>query len=169
LTHQLECAKIKNTMWPFAANTTTNITSGSIAPSGASAGPSKQMSQPEMMEAIMDALVDAGHADFLLIGNQQIREWWEGVNYRRQQTREAQERLEKQRKLRESALSKLTAEELEVLGIKSTSEQETIDAIMASFAYANSSKKMLKEITSDVHWDYTSDRYVPDHYKDIKF
>ena len=125
-------------MWPFNSDEFQRLSA--VMPSSTSntiniqnipqtAGPSNndvgQMTHQQMTEAIMDELVAAGAADFLLIRDQQIREWWESVVARRKKEQEAQERLERQRQLRESALSKLSSEEREALGI--TAQQSTIN------------------------------------------
>ena len=115
-------------MWPFnseefqrlsarlpTSTQTVNIQNNALT--AAPTSPDKQMTPQEMMEAMMDELVAAGAADFLLIRNQQIHEWWESVVARRKKEQELKERQERQRQLRESALSKLSSEEREALGI----------------------------------------------------
>ena len=124
-------------MWPFnseefqrlsarlpTSTQTVNIQNNALT--AAPTSPDKQMTPQEMMEAMMDELVAAGAADFLLIRDQQIREWWESVVARRKKEQELKERQERQQQLRESALSKLSSEEREALGI--TAQQSTKNA-----------------------------------------
>ncbi len=66
----------------------------------------------------MTELVKSGHADFLILKDDEVREWWE---QHQEADRKAQEaKLEKQRraKIKKEALSKLSDEEKKVLGIK---------------------------------------------------
>ncbi len=74
------------------------------------------VTQP-MAERIMDALCEDGRGDFLLLKDDEIREWWQAVTKRR--TAEAKKRAAAERRIRvrEEALKKLTAEERKVLGL----------------------------------------------------
>jgi len=66
----------------------------------------------------MTELVKSGHADFLVLKDDEVREWWE---QHQEADRKAQEaKLEKARKakIKKEALSKLSDEEKKVLGIK---------------------------------------------------
>ena len=63
-------------------------------------------------------LVKSGYADFLVLKDDEVREWWEK---HQEADRKAQEaKLEKARlsKLKKAALAKLTPEEKKILGIK---------------------------------------------------
>ena len=66
----------------------------------------------------MTALSADGHADFLLLKDEEVREWWVKHQEADRKAREAE--LEKQRliKLKADALAKLSPEERKVLGIK---------------------------------------------------
>ena len=66
----------------------------------------------------MTALTDAGQADFLLLKNEEVREWW--ITHQEADRREQERQAEKRRRieLRAQALSKLSAEERRALGIK---------------------------------------------------
>ncbi len=66
----------------------------------------------------MTELVKSGHADFLILKDDEVREWWEK---HQEDDRKAQEaKLEKQRraKVKKEALAKLSDEEKKILGIK---------------------------------------------------
>jgi hypothetical protein len=66
----------------------------------------------------MEALTRADQADFLLLKDDEVREWWirHQEDDRRAQEKEAA-RLRREQ-VKQEALSKLTAEEREALGIK---------------------------------------------------
>ena len=66
----------------------------------------------------MTELAEQGRAEFLVLRDDEVREWW---HQHQEADRKAQEaKLEKQRlaKIKKDALKKLTAEERKVLGIK---------------------------------------------------
>jgi cytosine/adenosine deaminase-related metal-dependent hydrolase len=66
----------------------------------------------------MTELVKSGHADFLILKDDEVREWWE---QHQEADRKAQEaKLEKQRRaqIKKEALAKLSDEEKKILGIK---------------------------------------------------
>ena len=156
-------------MWPFnseefqrlsarlpTSTQTVNIQNNALT--AAPTSPDKQMTPQEMMEAMMDELVAAGAADFLLIRNQQIREWWESVVARRKKEQELKERQERQRQLRESALSKLSSEEREALGVNDTRTFEELRSLL--------------EIASSTYSQKLDERAYMDayrRYKDTKF
>jgi len=67
----------------------------------------------------MTELVKSGHADFLVLKDDEVREWWE---QHQEADRKAQEaKLERQRRaqVKKEALAKLSDEEKKILGIKS--------------------------------------------------
>lgn len=67
----------------------------------------------------MTELVKSGHADFLVLKDDEVREWWET---HQEADRKAQEaKLERQRRaqVKKEALAKLSDEEKKILGIKS--------------------------------------------------
>jgi len=66
----------------------------------------------------MTELVEQGKADFLLIKDDEVRDWWEQHQEADRQAREAREKKEREAKIRKEALAKLTAEEKKILGIK---------------------------------------------------
>lgn len=66
----------------------------------------------------MSELVAQGKADFLLIKDDEVRDWWEQHQEADRKAREAREKKEREAKIRKEALAKLTAEEKKILGIK---------------------------------------------------
>jgi len=66
----------------------------------------------------MTELVKQGKADFLILRDDEVREWWEQHQEADRKAREARERKAREAKIRKEALSKLTPEEKEILGIK---------------------------------------------------
>ena len=66
----------------------------------------------------MEELVKSGHADFLILKDDEVREWWEQHQEADRKAKEAE--LEKRRlaKVRREALAKLSDEERKILGIK---------------------------------------------------
>jgi hypothetical protein len=72
----------------------------------------------EMAQRIMDALCENGHGDFLLIRDDEIREWWQGVVKERAAEQRRADARRRRAELRENALKKLTEEERRALGIK---------------------------------------------------
>lgn len=72
---------------------------------------------PAMAERIMDALCQNGQGDFLLLQDDEIREWWNSVTQHRDALARQQRQRERRKQVRERALNKLTAEERRVLGL----------------------------------------------------
>ena len=68
-------------------------------------------------KAAMGALVAAGQADFVLLKNDKLRKWWTGVVSAERAAQIKKEAIEHKQKLREQALSKLSDEEKEALGL----------------------------------------------------
>lgn len=66
----------------------------------------------------MTELVEQGKADFLLIKDDEVREWWDKHQEADRQAREAREKKEHEKRIRKEALAKLTDEEKKILGIK---------------------------------------------------
>lgn len=66
----------------------------------------------------MEELVKSGKADFLLIKDDEVREWWEQHQEADRKAREAREQKERDARVRREALAKLTDEEKKILGIK---------------------------------------------------
>ena len=66
----------------------------------------------------MTELTEQGKADFLLIKDDEVREWWEAHQIADRQAREAREKKERENRIRQEALAKLTPEEKKILGIK---------------------------------------------------
>ena len=71
----------------------------------------------DMSERIMDALCENGQGDFLLLRDDEIREWWAGITKKRAAARRKAVAAKRRAELREGALKKLTAEERKVLGL----------------------------------------------------
>lgn len=69
--------------------------------------------------AVMTALEAEGHEDFIMLQNEEVREWWaEHKEYDRKR-REAEAERRRLAQLKKDALAKLSPEECKVLGIKS--------------------------------------------------
>jgi hypothetical protein len=66
----------------------------------------------------MQALEDMGHADFLLLKDTEVREWWVAHKEADRKAREAAEAKLRREELRAAALAKLTPEERAALGVK---------------------------------------------------
>lgn len=66
----------------------------------------------------MTELVEQGKADFLLIKDDEVREWWDQHQEADRKAREAREKKEHEKRIRKEALAKLTDEEKKILGIK---------------------------------------------------
>jgi hypothetical protein len=66
----------------------------------------------------MTELVEQGKADFLILRDDEVREWWEQHQEADRKAREARERKAREAKIRKDALAKLTPEEKKILGIK---------------------------------------------------
>ena len=71
----------------------------------------------EMAERIMDALCEDGRGDFLILKDDEIREWWTSILARRRALAAAQAEKERVETIRREALRKLSAEERKILGI----------------------------------------------------
>jgi hypothetical protein len=67
----------------------------------------------------LEALTQAGQADFLLLKDDETREWWVAHQEADRKAREKEEARIRREELKAAALAKLTQEEREVLGIKS--------------------------------------------------
>ena len=72
----------------------------------------------EMAERIMDALCEDGRGDFLILKDDEIREWWATITKKREAERDRIEAERRETELRENALKKLTAAERRALGLK---------------------------------------------------
>jgi hypothetical protein len=66
----------------------------------------------------MTELVEQGKADFLILRDDEVREWWEQHQEADRKAREARERKEREAKIRKEALAKLSPEEKKILGIR---------------------------------------------------
>jgi len=66
----------------------------------------------------MTELIEQGKADFLILRDDEVREWWEQHQEADRKAREARERKARDAKIRKEALSKLTLEEKKILGLK---------------------------------------------------
>jgi hypothetical protein len=72
----------------------------------------------DMAQRIMDVLCENGQGDFLLLRDDEIREWWESVTKERKLIQRQEAERRRRAEVRERALNKLTAEERKILGIK---------------------------------------------------
>ena len=66
----------------------------------------------------MEELVKSGKADFLLIKDDEVREWWEQHQEADRKAREERAKKRLEAKIRREALAKLSDEEKKILGIK---------------------------------------------------
>jgi len=66
----------------------------------------------------MQTLEDMGRADFLLLKDTEVREWWTAHKEADRKAREAAEAKLRRDELKRAALAKLTPEERAALGIK---------------------------------------------------
>ena len=66
----------------------------------------------------MTELVKSGYADFLLLQDDEVREWWEKHQEADRIAKEKQAEKRRLAKLKKDALAKLSDEEKKVLGIK---------------------------------------------------
>jgi hypothetical protein len=66
----------------------------------------------------MQALEDMGRADFLLLKDTEVREWWTAHKEADRKAREAAEAKLRREELKRAALAKLTPEERAALGVK---------------------------------------------------
>jgi cytosine/adenosine deaminase-related metal-dependent hydrolase len=67
---------------------------------------------------VITELMEQGKGDFLILRDDEVREWWEFHQEADRKAREAKEKKAHEARIRKEALSKLTAEEKKVLGIK---------------------------------------------------
>lgn len=65
----------------------------------------------------MRELAEQGLADFVLIRNDKLRTWWQGVLKKELEERIRKEKIAHKKALREQGLSKLSDEEKEALGL----------------------------------------------------
>ena len=72
----------------------------------------------EMAQRIMDALCADGRGDFLILKDDEIREWWAAITKQRKAESDRIEAERRETELRENALKKLTEAERRALGLK---------------------------------------------------
>jgi hypothetical protein len=66
----------------------------------------------------MTELVKSGHADFLVLKDDEVREWWEKHQEDDRKAQEAKAEKARRAKVKKEALAKLSDEEKKILGIK---------------------------------------------------
>jgi hypothetical protein len=66
----------------------------------------------------MTELVKSGHADFLILKDDEVREWWDKHQEDDRKAQEAKAERARKAKLKKDALAKLSDEEKKILGIK---------------------------------------------------
>jgi hypothetical protein len=66
----------------------------------------------------MTELAEQGKVDFLLLRDDEVREWWDQHQEADRKAREERELKEREERIRSEALAKLSAEEKKVLGIE---------------------------------------------------
>jgi hypothetical protein len=89
----------------------------------------------------MTELVKSGYADFLVIKDDEVREWWEKHQEADRKAREKEERKKERTKLRRAALRKLSEEEKIALGLKKLSKEEQAEMLENALADALGLKK----------------------------
>lgn len=67
--------------------------------------------------AAMDELIKHGKADFLVLKNDELREWWEQHQEDDRKERERRAEIERRKRIKEEALARLSDEEKELLGL----------------------------------------------------
>lgn len=73
----------------------------------------------------LEALTEAGKADFLLLKDDETREWWIAHQEADRKAREKEEAQIRREELKAQALSKLTDEERAALGVKTARQKRT--------------------------------------------
>lgn len=66
----------------------------------------------------MEELVSQGKADFLILRDDEVREWWEQHQEADRKAKEAELEKRRRAKVRREALAKLSDEERKILGVK---------------------------------------------------
>jgi len=66
----------------------------------------------------MTELVKSGHADFLVLKDDEVREWWDKHQEDDRKAQEAKAERARKAKIKKDALAKLSDEEKKILGIK---------------------------------------------------
>jgi hypothetical protein len=89
----------------------------------------------------MTELVKSGHADFLVLKDDEVREWWEKHQEADRKAREKEERKKERIKIRRAALRKLSEEEKIALGLKKLSKEEQAEMLEDALADALGLKK----------------------------
>ena len=93
----------------------------------------------------MTELVEQGKADFLVIRDDEVREWWEKHQEADRKAREQEERKQQKARLRRQALRKLTEEEKIALGIKKGSQEDQEGDLSAVLKQSMKSLKVMKK------------------------
>lgn len=84
----------------------------------------------------MTELVKSGYADFLVLKDDEVREWWEQHQEADRKAREKEERKKERTRLRRQALKKLSEEEKIALGLKKLSKEDQDEMIKDALADA---------------------------------
>ena len=66
----------------------------------------------------MTELVNQGKADFLVLKDDEVREWWDKHQEDDRRAQEAKRERDRRAQVKKDALAKLSAEERKILGIK---------------------------------------------------
>jgi hypothetical protein len=77
----------------------------------------------------MTELVKSGYADFLVLKDDEVRDWWEKHQEADRKAREKEERKKQVAKTRREALKKLSDEEKIALGLKKLSKKEQAEML----------------------------------------
>jgi hypothetical protein len=89
----------------------------------------------------MDELVKQGKADFLILRDEEVAEWYKKHQEEDRKAREKEERKQQRAKLRRQALRKLTEEEKIALGVKKGSKEDSADDLEDALGVAIKSFK----------------------------
>ncbi len=105
--------------------------------------------------AAMEELVRQGKADFLVLKNEEVRDWWEKHTEadRREKARVAEK--ERKERVKAEALARLTDEEKELLGLKKP-------------AVKKHKKHEPREISYDIETWVKEEEYIEDMLEDLK-
>ena len=79
--------------------------------------PREEKKFEEFAKAAMHELAEHGLADFVLLKNDKLRAWWQSVLKEELAAQTKREAIERKKMLKEQALSKLSDEEKEALGL----------------------------------------------------
>lgn len=92
---------------------------------------------------LMLALLKSGHADFLLLSDDQLKNWWGRIYTSACKTIDDIKQKKEQYDLRLSAYEKLTKEERKLLGVKMPTKSKFFDGFEFLFSENDSEKQIV--------------------------